>query len=35
MTAAGTRETRQLIARFLEAHERANAQAIRELITDP
>ena len=34
MTAATTQETRQLIARFLEAHERADAQAIRELITE-
>jgi uncharacterized protein len=34
MTASTTQETRQLIARFLEAHERADAQAIRELITE-
>ena len=34
MTAATTQETRQLIARFLEAHERADTQAIRELITE-
>jgi hypothetical protein len=35
MTAATTTQgTRQLIARFLEAHERADAQAIRELITE-
>ena len=34
MTATTTPETRQLIARFLEAHERADAQAIRELITE-
>lgn len=29
-----TQETRQLIARFLEAHERADVQAMRELITE-
>lgn len=34
MTATTTPETRQRIARFLEAHERADAQAIRELITE-
>ncbi len=31
---ATTQETRQLIARFLEAHERGNPQAIRELIAE-
>jgi ketosteroid isomerase-like protein len=34
MTATTTQETRQLIARFLEAHERGYAQAIRELIAE-
>jgi uncharacterized protein len=34
MTAATTQETRQLIARFLAAHERADAPAMRELITE-
>jgi uncharacterized protein len=34
MTATTTQETRQLIARFLGAHERADVQAIRELITE-
>jgi uncharacterized protein len=34
MTATTTQETRQLIARFLEAHEHADAQAIRRLITE-
>jgi hypothetical protein len=33
MTATTTQETRQLIARFLEAHERADVEAMRELIT--
>jgi ketosteroid isomerase-like protein len=34
MTATKSQETRQLIARFVAAHERADAQAIRELITE-
>ncbi|MGP0027429.1 MAG: nuclear transport factor 2 family protein [Streptosporangiaceae bacterium] len=34
MTATTTQETRQLIARFLQAHEHADAPAIRELITE-
>lgn len=34
MTTIGTEETRQLIARFVEAHERADAAAIRELLTE-
>jgi uncharacterized protein len=34
MTATTTQETRQLIARFLEAHERGDAKAIRELMAE-
>lgn len=34
MNATATQETRQLIARFVEAHESANVKAIRALITE-
>jgi ketosteroid isomerase-like protein len=34
MTATTTQQTRQLIERFVQAHERADVQAIRELLTD-
>jgi uncharacterized protein len=34
MTATATQETRRLIARFLEAHERGDASAIREVLAE-